>query len=116
MKKEFGDIKITRGKKHVFLGIDIEITPQKTIEIDMSAQLQEAIEMFGEEINGIMSSIATHNLFKVTEDAEPLDSRKQEILHSVTAKLLFITKRGRPDLETLISFLTTRLSKSDVDD
>ena len=32
------------------------------------------------------------------------------------AKLLFTAKRGRPDLETLISFLTTRVSKSTEDD
>ena len=50
------------------------------------------------------------------EDAEPLDKNKKEILHSVTAKLLYLVKRARPDLETLVSFLTMRVTKSDVDD
>ena len=34
----------------------------------------------------------------------------------MTQKLLYVSKRARPDLETLISFLTTRVTKSDEDD
>ena len=34
----------------------------------------------------------------------------------MVAKVLFITKRSRPDLDTAVVFLTTRLSKSDVDE
>ena len=34
----------------------------------------------------------------------------------MTAKLLYIEKRTRPDIETVISFLTTRVDKSDKDD
>ena len=68
----------------------------------MKDQLLEAIELFGEEIEGNVLSIATHNIFKVDENTKPLDRKKREIFHSVIEKLLFITKRGRPDLETLI--------------
>ena len=32
------------------------------------------------------------------------------------AKLLYTTKRSRPDIETGVVFLTTRVAKSDVDD
>ena len=41
---------------------------------------------------------------------------KREVFHSVVAKLLCIMKRARPDLETAIDYLCTRVSKSDVDD
>ena len=34
----------------------------------------------------------------------------------MTAKLLYIEKRARPDIEMAISYLTTRVNKSDVDD
>ena len=34
----------------------------------------------------------------------------------MTAKLLYLEKRARPDIETAISFLTTRVDKSDEDD
>ena len=37
-------------------------------------------------------------------------------MHSVTAKLLYITKRARPDIETGVAFLTTIVSKSTEED
>ena len=36
--------------------------------------------------------------------------------HRTTAQLLFLCKRARPDVETLISFLTTRVKQPDMDD
>ena len=40
----------------------------------------------------------------------------RKTFHSVIAKLLYLVKRARPDLETLVSYLTMRVTKSDVDD
>ena len=82
----------------------------------MEDQLMEAIELFGEELEGKVTSPAQHHLFQVNKDVEPLDKNKKEIFHSVTAKLLYLVKPARPDLETLVSFLTMRVTKSDVDD
>ena len=45
-------------------------------------------------------------------DSKELDEARSEIFHSVTAKLLFIMKRARPDIETAVSYLMTRVSKS----
>jgi len=52
----------------------------------------------------------------VNENAEKLDKEKADLFHSVVAKLLYITKTSRPDIDTAVAFLTTRVSKSDVDD
>ena len=76
----------------------------------------EAIELFGEELEGKVTSPAQHHLFQVNKDAEPLEKNKKENFHSVTDKLLYLVKQARPDLETLVSFLTMRVTKSDVDD
>ena len=45
-----------------------------------------------------------------------LGKDRSDVFHSVVAKLLFIMKRARPDIETTISFLSRRVSKSDEDD
>ena len=34
----------------------------------------------------------------------------------MTAKILHTVKRGRPDMETLVSFMTMKVTKSNVDD
>ena len=52
----------------------------------------------------------------MTEDAEQLRDKKGYIFHSVVGKILFIMKKYRPDLETAVGVLKTRVSKSDVDD
>ena len=47
IKRYFGDITITRGKEHKFLGMNIKLRDDKKIEIDVSHHLQEAIDAFG---------------------------------------------------------------------
>ena len=57
-----------------------------------------------------------HYLFNVDDNANQLDDVKSEAFHSVTAKLLYIMQRGRPNIETAVSFLMKRVSKSDSED
>ena len=120
MIKEFGDMKINRGNGHEFLGMKIKVNPNdRTFEIDMRRQINEAItyfESFGEIVDGNATTPATYYLFKVDEGVKELDQKKSEIFHSVTAKLLYIMKRARPDIETSVSFLMKRVSKSDEED
>ena len=52
----------------------------------------------------------------MNEDSKLLDENKKEKIHRVTAKFLHIVKQERPDLERLVSFLTMRVTKSNVDD
>ena len=82
----------------------------------MEDQLMEAIEIFGEELEGKVTSPAQHHQFQVNKNAKPLDKNKKEIFHRVKAKLLYLVKRARTDIETLVSFLTIRVTKSNVDD
>ena len=56
------------------------------------------------------------NLFNTSQDLCELNIQKSEIFYSVVAKLLYITKRARPDIETAVSYLYTRVSKSTDDD
>ena len=69
-----------------------------------------------QEIDGTVVTPALKNLFVVRKDATELNEENSDTFHSVVAKLLFIMKRARPDLETAVSFLMTRVSKSDEDD
>ena len=58
---------------------------------------------------GTKFSAAASNLFEVDEDSEKLSPRKDEAFHSLVAKILFATKRDRPDTGISILFLTTRV-------
>jgi hypothetical protein len=65
---------------------------------------------------GKANTPAADHLFTVNGDAPPLEESAAELFHSTTAKLLFLCKRARPDIQTPIAFLCTRVSKPDVDD
>ena len=114
VKEHFGELVISRGEEHDLLGMKIKINrADKTVTIDMRDQLKEAFEMFGEELDETVVSPARKNLFTTHDgECEELDEARSDIFHSVTAKLFFIMKRGRPDVETTVSYLMTRVSKS----
>ena len=70
----------------------------------------------GKVVTDMVTSPARGHLRDVDPDCAQLDSKKSESFHSIVATLLWIMKRARPALETAISFLCTRVSKSDEDD
>ena len=115
-KKHFGELTVTRGQKHKLLGINIHIRKERKIELDMTDHLKDAIRAFGEPIEGSAATTALSNLFRVNEDSPRLEDWRSDIFHTVTAKVLHTVKRARPYLETLWSFLTTRVSKSTEED
>ena len=75
----------------------------------------ETIEDFGEELEVEVTSPVQHHIFYVNEDAGLLDEKKKDFLQCGSKKIK-IVKRGSRDLETLVSFLTMRVTKINVDD
>ena len=119
MKKHFGNLIVKRGNKHRFLGMNITIYLKEKIEIEMKDQLEKAVDIFTQsgrnEITKQITSPATRMLIEVNSKCETLSRDKWDIFHSIVAKLLWIIKRARPDLETTISYLYTRVTKYDTD-
>ena len=59
---------------------------------------------------------ATEHLFTVNEDGTKLSDMNATVFHHMTAKLLFLSKRARPDLQLSVTFLCTRVKDPDTDD
>ena len=59
MKSYFWDLTVTRGNKHRFLGMNVTINSQKSIEIEMKDQLQEAIDIFLQNEGGAVTEEVT---------------------------------------------------------
>ena len=55
-------------------------------------------------------------MFQVNEQAKKLGKSDAETFHKYVAKLLFAAKRARPDIQTAIAFLCTRVQAPDEDD
>jgi hypothetical protein len=116
VRGHFGDLVVTHGKKHTFLGMQLVFNDDGSLQVDTKTYIQEAIKAFVEDVSAKVSSPATKKLFETNPDSPALDTERAEIFHSVVAKLLWVEKRSRPGIKTTISFLCTRVSKSDEDD
>jgi hypothetical protein len=116
IEERYGKMTITRGDKHNYIGMDIEFTGNGEVQILMKDYIEEALEMFPEDCTGHVTTPAANLLFTVDPSATRLSEAKRTLLHSITAKLLFVVKRARPDSQVPISFLTGRVTKADTDD
>jgi hypothetical protein len=112
IEERFGKMTVTRGKKHTFLGMDITYREDGTASILMKDHLKDAINGIKESVTKTATTPARKDLFDIDETSDLLNSVKSEDFHSVVSLLLFVSKRGRLDIELAISFLCTRVSCS----
>lgn len=112
----YGEIRTTRGTKHDYLGMDIEYKGNKEVEVCMKRYLEEVLDEFSVEVTGEAATPAALHLFQVNPEGKKIDEERVRHFHTAVAKLLFVTKRGRGDLMTAISFLSTRVKDPDEDD
>ena len=99
----------TRGKKHTYLGMNLIFAESDLVKISMESYVKEIIEGFPEKITKAAKTCASDYLFRVNPDGKKLDRKRADIFHRYVAKLLFISKRERPDIQTAVAFLTTRV-------
>ena len=59
---------------------------------------------------------AGKDLFDVDQNSEKLDDDRSDKFHSIIYKLLFISKRGRLDIQVAVGFLCTRVITSTIQD
>jgi hypothetical protein len=121
LREMYHEITVHDGDTHYYLGMVMEHNREsKSVKINMKKYIVGTIEEFsGEEPKEslkIVTTAATNNLFRTRMDVEKLSKRGATIYHSKVAKLLFVAKRARPDILLAVSFLTTRVKSSDMDD
>ena len=57
-----------------------------------------------------------NHLFNVDPECNKLSNEKASRFHHLMAKLLYLSKHARPDLQTAVSFLMTQVHEPDEDD
>ncbi|MFN9981533.1 MAG: hypothetical protein ACK53Y_16530, partial [bacterium] len=84
------------------------------IVLDMRYYLQNLLEPF---INPQVKVVpGNKETFTVKEAVEKLDLKKRTLFHSTVAKLLYLSKRARPDIIAVVGFLCTRVRELTVKD
>ena len=82
----------------------------------MIEYMGKIIDDIPEDIKGEPATPTAHHFFEIAEDATKLSQAGANLLHHFVAQLLYLSKRSRPDIQLLVSFLCTRVRGPDTDD
>jgi hypothetical protein len=113
LEKVYKEITINKGTEHSYLGMNLLFKDGLCI-LDMESSIEKIIKEYG--ITGTSATPAIDSLFVVNDDDELLNESEKGKFHTFTAKLLYLARKARPDILTTVSFLTTRVSKPNVND
>jgi hypothetical protein len=116
---EFGKeapITFTRGKVHDYLGMTLDYSEKGKVKIKILEYVEKMLADLQAEMDGEAPSPAANHLLTINDDQTKMDEKKAQLFHTYMAKTLFLCKRARPDLQTAVAFLSTRVKSCDKDD
>jgi hypothetical protein len=100
---------INRGRLHDYLGMTLDYSEPGHMKLNMVDYVDKILEEMPKDMDGTATLPAAEYLFKIVDGDAALDDTTSEFFHATVAKLLFVCKRGRPDIQTAIAFLCTRV-------
>jgi len=115
--KRYKDVKSHEGSKQEYLGMSIDMTKKGSAIITMSGMEDRIVEDSALDSSGkATTSPASNNLFEIDEQSIPLEENERKKFHAMVARLLYLSKRVRPECLLAVAFLTTRVLKATQED
>ena len=114
-----GKLTVHRGKHLKYLGMNLDFSTKGICKVTMPEYIDELLtvwEAMDPDDKGTKDCAAPKDLFGVDPKCAKLPPKGREKYHRMVAKILFATKRARPDTGTAISYLTTRVQEPDRND
>jgi hypothetical protein len=113
---KFGTVLFEVNGKLSYLGMEIELSDEGT-KIDMSFYVRQIIEDAEEKLALTeYESPGLKETFVAHDGAGILSEKSRVYFHSTVAKLLYLAKRARPDILTVVTYLCTRVQHATVED
>jgi hypothetical protein len=106
--KKYSDLTIHEGPELDYLGMHLSWSTRGKCAVTMPGYIDEVLD-FASRITGESKTPAGNNLFEIDEASPLLEKGDAEYYHSLTAKLLYLAKRARPDILLAVSFLARRV-------
>jgi hypothetical protein len=86
--------------------MDITFNGNGTVTLLMKEYLiEEAIADLGKNASKVAATPAKRDFFAINNKSDHLERKKGELFHSIIAKLLYVSKRARTDLQLAVAFL-----------
>ena len=101
---KYGEVKVTRGKVHEYLGMTFDYSKKGTIQVGMVEYVENMLKDFPRKLgaNKVSPTPATDKLFNVDEDSPKLDKTRAEEFHTTVAKVC-LRARGQDLTFNLLS-------------
>jgi hypothetical protein len=108
--EKIASIKAKRGTLHEYLGMKLDYKTPGEVKIDMKSNIEGIIAEFPDELpESIRKCPWNDDLFKINRNGKPLSNEKARLFHTFVAKILFLSKQARCDIQPAVAFLTTRV-------
>ncbi len=111
---EIGKVKAVRGDRHDYLAMILDYSTPGELMVDMANYVKGIIEEFPYTIK--QQKYPWNEKLFIVGDTTSIDDGRKEVFHTYTAKVLFASKRSRPDVSPAISYLSTRVQDPNEDD
>ena len=99
-------MKVFRGKKHDYPGITLDYSTRGAFKVDTKYHINAMKEAFPCKTNKTLKAW-DDKLFSVDTNSSRLDEEKSDMFLALTMKCIFTRKRGQPDVESRVEFLST---------
>ena len=119
LNKKFGKespLTTSRGKVLEYLGLTLDYSERGKVKISMYDYIRKIVEESPEDMQGIAKTPASSHLFLTNPDCKKLPENMAQLFHHITAKLLYLCKRTRQDIQTAVAFLCTRVKSPYMED
>ena len=119
LRDEFGQegpLTVTHGKIHDYLGMTLDFSVPQKVQIQMYDFIDKMLADLPVDMDGTAQTPAADHLSTVNPTPKPLPEETTIMFHHNVAKLLFLCKQARPDLQTAVAFLSTQVKSPDEDD
>ena len=113
LKGVYKETRIVRGKVLDYVGMSFDFTVPGEAKVTMANCINDILGD-GEDLKEAITP-ASSTLFDI-RPATKATTEENKWFHSVTAKVLYLAKRVRPECLTAVAFLSTRVNECDQDD
>lgn len=107
LKKKFNDVTYDDGNDLSYLGLHIN-TENDKVTLSMKKYIEDILK--DNKFTKSVSTPSTRSLFEDSDYRMMLSDHEKGNFHTITAKLLYVAKRTRPDILLTVSYLCTKVS------
>jgi hypothetical protein len=109
LKHEYKELSTETGDEFNYLGMVLQTNRDGEVTLRMDGYIDNALNAFPEYKNVRKTTTpANVNLFKETE-TDLLDDKGRKRFHTTVARLLYLSKRVRPDIQLPVLYLCTKV-------